>query len=135
MSFNPADLTAMSVALAALLTAIFTGAVNIITALRTERKVDASGKTLDSVSHSVNGTTTGYIARVDSLVKEVSELKAQIADQKQVAALLAQALVTAQAAPAIPTPAAIPLNSADPASATPPLVVVPSATVLAVNPA
>ena len=54
ISFTPMDWTALSVAIAALITAIFTGVVNIITALRSERKVDKIDEKTDIVKDKVD---------------------------------------------------------------------------------
>jgi len=50
ISFTPMDWTALSIAIAALITAVFTGVVNIITALRAERKVDKVSEKTDKVN-------------------------------------------------------------------------------------
>jgi len=104
MTFTPAELTAITIALGALVGTILTGVANIITAARTERKVDqASGKVDETLAEAkvikghVNSTATAAAAKIDAMQKQIDQLVSQLSDSKQVAAVLAS-----NAAKAIP---------------------------------
>jgi hypothetical protein len=97
MAFTPSELTAIMIASGALVTTIFTGVVNIITALRAERKldhaivrVDEVGAKADVISGHVNSAATASTAKIDAMQKQIDQLTRLLADSKQTAAVLAQ---------------------------------------------
>lgn len=96
-TYTPSDYTAFTIALAALIAAVFTGIVNIITAFRTTRKIDeAAVKTqevkaaVEVVAGHVNSAATASVAKIDALQRQVEESIHQIAELKQIAALREQ---------------------------------------------
>jgi hypothetical protein len=96
-SFTGTELTAMIVAVGALITAIGTVWVNIITARSVAEKVTHSIDKIDEISAKsdviaghVNSAATGQTVKIEALQSEVTRLTANLADQKQAAALLAQ---------------------------------------------
>lgn len=111
MSWNPEAITAMSIAIAALITAIFTGIVNILQTLRSERKVDVLGTKADQIAHQTNGASTVDRIKIEKLQKEVMLLQQFIAEQRQTAALLVQTLIASKIPMAPVMPAHPPLSS------------------------
>lgn len=113
MTFTASEITAITIAIGALLATIFTGVVNIITVLRTERKVDANTALTVEVSaqaevieRHVNSAAASSAAKIDELQRQVSDMRAQLAENKERAALLAQAVATAPATAALVAAAA-----------------------------
>ena len=97
LNFSPSELTAITVASAALLATVFTGIVNIITALRAERKIDHAIVKVEEV-HSearlitghVNSAATAATAKIDAMQKQIDQLTRLLAEGKETAAVLAQ---------------------------------------------
>jgi Skp family chaperone for outer membrane proteins len=71
--------------------ALSLGIVNIITALRAERKISAVDAKADVIVGHVNSKSEKAEAKIDALTARVESLTGLLADRKQDAALLAQA--------------------------------------------
>lgn len=104
LSFTPTEITAITIAVGALLTTIFTGIVNILTVLRAERKVEHNTKiTADTLAETkviaghVNSAATASKTQIEALQNELKALRSEAAEKREVAALLAQAAATAGA--------------------------------------
>jgi hypothetical protein len=87
---NSVDYVSMSVVLTALIAAIGTAIVNIIIAWRTNTVVAGVASTAKTIEAHVNSAATASTAKIDALEKQILALTAAMADQKQIAALLAQ---------------------------------------------
>jgi outer membrane murein-binding lipoprotein Lpp len=97
MTFTPSELTAITIASGALVATIFAGVVNIITALRSERKIDHAIIRVDDVSAKadvitghVNSAASASAAKIDKMQATIDTLTNLLADSKQTAAVLAQ---------------------------------------------
>jgi hypothetical protein len=106
--FTPADITAMMVAVTALITALGIAVVNIIAARATLKKVSLVAESVEAVhvqgkviEGHVNSAAAAAAAKIDGLEKEIALLRGIVSGQKETAALLAQA--EAQKSPP-PTP-------------------------------
>ena len=64
--------------------------VNIIVALKTNNKVSEVSAKADIISGHVNGAATTANAKIESMTREITELKQLLSDNKEIAALLAQ---------------------------------------------
>lgn len=97
ITYTPSELTAITIAVSALVATIFTGIVNIITALRSERKIDHVALKIEDVSQKanvigghVNGAATVAAVTIESMQKQIEQLTRMLADERQRAAVLAQ---------------------------------------------
>lgn len=142
LSIADVDIPDLTYAMAAMVAVIFTGVAQLIVALRTNRKTDANmavavetkailqdtkvavqetkavavetKAVAETVSHAVNSAASTSVGDNKSLQREVAELKLQIAEFKQVAALVAQAHAQAQSAPVAPVALVVPAVPAVP---------------------
>lgn len=110
MNFSPSEISAVTIAVTALIAAIFTGAVNIIVALRVNRKQDDAAVKVaevsskaDIISGHVNSAAAAAAAKIEGLEKEIALLRSTMNEQKQAAALLAQAAATVTPVVVLPT--------------------------------
>lgn len=110
------QVTALSIAGAALITAIGGQIVNIIVASKTTRKVEKVEATLEEVKTKaevivghVNSEKTAAQGREATLEAENVLLRQIIAEKKETAMLLAQAVATTQPAAPAPAPSTAPL--------------------------
>lgn len=109
MTYTPTEIVTIVAAVTGLLTTLSVAIVNIVVAVRTGRKVDentalthANGQTTiaikekaDIIEKQTNGAAAAAAAMIADLQRQVTSLHAAMAEHKQTAALLAQA-VTAQ---------------------------------------
>lgn len=105
---------ALSVALAALVTAIMSGIANIIAVWRTESKVDVNtamtagiASEVGIVSGHVNSAATASSTKIDSLEQQVTLLRELLSDQKATAAVLAQSQAAVAQVAATPAPVVV----------------------------
>lgn len=112
VAFSPSDITAMMVSLSALIAAVGTVIVNIITARRAAVKIEEVKVKTDAVMTEavaikghVNSAAAAAAARIDALEKQIVSLISQAADSKERASLLAQALAVTTARPSADVPA------------------------------
>ena len=75
-----------------LISAVGVVAVNIITALQ-NKKIDTIGNKADVITAHVNRASAASAAKIDALEKQIVSLTAQLSERKEIAALLAQAVV------------------------------------------
>lgn len=125
MAFTPADVTAITIAAAALVAALFTGIVNIITAWRTTRRVEESIAKVEEntvvtketkaevsvVAGHVNSAATAAVAKIEALQREIADTRLQMSELKQLAAMLAQSAAVAASSGSGHVVAAIPIAS------------------------
>lgn len=81
---TPADIVAIFAGASALVVAIGTAIVNIIAINRVSDKADV-------ITAHVNSAASASVEKIEGLQREVAALTARLSDQKQTAALLAQA--------------------------------------------
>lgn len=89
---TPADIVAIFAGASALVVAIGTAIVNIIAINRVSAKADV-------ITTHVNSAAQAAVAKIESLQRQVESLTARISEQKQDAALLAQAAVASDTVP------------------------------------
>ena len=125
LAITPSDITAITVAATALVTAIGAVIVNIMSARATGLAVaqvhtevkDVSSKT-DVIKGSVDGAASASIAEIRRLQSALGSLREQLAEKRETAALLAQAashppsVVVVPAGAAVSAPGA-PVSTAD----------------------
>lgn len=117
--WTASEITALAVALAALMTATLSGIANILAVWRAEGKIDANtamtagiATEVSVVSGHVNSAATASSTKIDSLEQQVTLLRELLADQKSTAAVLAQS--QAAAAQVAATPPAVVVVSPEP---------------------
>ena len=90
MNFTATELVTLLAALGGLVAGIGAVIVNVIVASRTSAKVDGIATTTKVIEGHVNSSATAAAALIASSERERLELRRQLADQKETAALLAQ---------------------------------------------
>lgn len=93
MNLTPSDITAITIAAGALLATFMTGIVNILSVLKTNKKVDDVIKTQEVIAGHVNSAATASLTKIEALQKEIESLKTTIAQEKTTTALLTQAAI------------------------------------------
>jgi hypothetical protein len=104
MTYTPTEVLVILGGVGGLVTTLGAAIVNIVVALRTNKKLDANtamtqvvSAKADVITDHVNGAASSAAAKIEALQQENQLLRAQIADHKETAALLAQAVVQAPA--------------------------------------
>lgn len=118
---NPSEITALTVAGVAFVTAVGVAIVNIITAAAAARqrqvqtdKIDETLRKTAVIEGHVNSEKTRAAGEIATLQKEVLLLRELMADKKETAALLAQSTIQTSAHKTFP--AAIPVEGQSPVS-------------------
>lgn len=97
LTFSPSDISAMTLAAAALVTALGTAIASIMASRRVETLVQDVKTEAKVITGHVNSSATAAAKKIESLEEQIRFMRAEMADKKQIAALVAQAQVQSQA--------------------------------------
>jgi len=90
--YSATEVAAFIAGLSVLITGLGAAIVNIIVALKAGKKADEILVKTEAIAHSVNSTASDAKSKIESLQKELSSYSKHVAEMKETAALLAQAL-------------------------------------------
>lgn len=106
---SAAEIITIIAAVGGLVTILGGVIVNIVSAMRQESKaaLDKIEAKTEVIAGRVDGAATASVAKIEGLQKEMALLRETVADQKQVAAVLAAQSTGSQAAPVAPSSAVV----------------------------
>lgn len=92
MNYTAAEIVVISTTI---ITAISVGIVNVIVALKANKKMDQNLERSATIENHVNGDRTRFLTEIEDHKKEIERLKTVINEKEKAAALLAQSVASA----------------------------------------